>query len=142
MVKVRFKVLLQVPFFKQMDEHLVDAMCDRLKPVLYTENSLLVREGDPVHEILFITRGKVLSETTDGDRIDFYSSIHLEDGDLCGEELLTWSLDPSTPRLPFSTRTVKAATHVQAFALVAEDLMFVACQFRHLHSTRLQHTFR
>ncbi|GJW94552.1 cyclic nucleotide-gated ion channel 1-like protein [Tanacetum coccineum] len=133
--------LKRVPFFKQMDEHLVDAMCDRLKPVLYTENSLLVREGDPVHEIIFITRGKVLSETTDGDRINFYSSIHLEDGDLCGEELLTWSLDPTTPRLPFSTRTVKAVTHVQAFALVSEDLMFVACQFRHLHSTRLQHTF-
>lgn len=121
----------------------MDAMCDRLKPVLYTENSFLVREGDPVHEILFITRGKVLSTTTDCGRIDFYSSIHLEAGDLCGEELLTWSLDPATPRVyPFSTRTVKAVTNIQALALLADDLMFVASQFRHLHSRRLQHTFR
>ncbi|KAF5756982.1 putative Ion transport domain, rmlC-like jelly roll, cyclic nucleotide-binding protein [Helianthus annuus] len=31
--------LMRVPLFKKMDEHLLDAMCDRLKPVLYTRSS-------------------------------------------------------------------------------------------------------
>ncbi|KAK1577193.1 hypothetical protein Q3G72_019709 [Acer saccharum] len=47
-----------------MDEQLFDALCDRLKPVLYTEESYIVREGDPVDEMLFIMRGKLLTVTT------------------------------------------------------------------------------
>lgn len=128
--------------FEQMDEHLLDAMCDRLKPVLYSENSFLVREGDPVPEMLFITRGEVLSVTTDGGRTGFFNSIKLKAGDFCGDELLTWALDPRSQRIPFSTRTVRAVTDVQAFALVADELLFVASQFRLLHRRRLQHTFR
>ena len=44
--------------------------------------------------------------------------------------------------LPSSTRTVKALVEVEAFSLQAEDLKFVASQFRRLHSKKLQHTFR
>ncbi|KAM0050418.1 putative IQ motif, EF-hand binding, cyclic nucleotide-binding domain, Ion transport [Helianthus debilis subsp. tardiflorus] len=134
--------LMRVPLFKKMDEHLLDAMCDRLKPVLYTRNSYLVREGDPAREMLFITRGEVLSITTDGGRMGFFNFSNLQAGDFCGEELLTWALDPRSQQLPFSTRTVKSHTDVQAFALVADELLFVASQFRRLHSRVLQHTFR
>ncbi|KAI3828503.1 hypothetical protein L1987_02604 [Smallanthus sonchifolius] len=63
--------------------------------------------------------------------------------DFCGEELLAWTLlSKSTVNLPSSTRTVRALTEVEAFALRAEDLKFVANQFRRLHSKKLQHTFR
>ncbi|KAM0050419.1 putative cyclic nucleotide-binding domain, potassium channel, voltage-dependent, EAG/ELK/ERG [Helianthus debilis subsp. tardiflorus] len=134
--------LMRVPMFEEMDEHLLDAMCDRLKPVLYTENSYLVREGDPAREMLFITRGEVQSETTDGGRTGFFNVSKLKAGDFCGEELLTWALAPRSQQLPFSTRTVKALTDVQAFALVADELVFVASQFRLQHRRRLQHTFR
>ncbi|KAI3818509.1 hypothetical protein L1987_12318 [Smallanthus sonchifolius] len=134
--------LTRVPMFEEMDEHLLDAMCDRLKPVLYTQNSYLVREGDPAREMLFITRGEVLSITTDGGRTGFFNASNLKAGDFCGEELLTWALAPNNQQLPFSTRTVKALTDVQAFALVADELLFVASQFRLLHRRRLQHTFR
>ncbi|KAI3731852.1 hypothetical protein L1987_63042 [Smallanthus sonchifolius] len=68
--------LMRVPFFEQMDEHLLDAICDRLKP------------------------------------------------------LLTWALDQKRQQLPFSTRTIKAVTDVQAFALVANDLLFYSQQWR------------
>jgi cyclic nucleotide gated channel len=44
--------------------------------------------------------------------------------------------------LPSSTRTVKAISEVEAFALIAEDLKFVASQFRRLHSKQLRHKFR
>ncbi|KAL4339221.1 hypothetical protein GQ457_08G033650 [Hibiscus cannabinus] len=136
-------LLMRVPMFEKMDEQLLDAMCDRLKPVLYTEDSYIVREGDPVDEMLFIMRGKLLTITTNGGRTGFFNSEYLGAGDFCGEELLTWALDPhSSSNLPISTRTVRALTEVEAFALMADDLKFVASQFRRLHSKQLRHTFR
>ncbi|KAE8723956.1 putative methyltransferase PMT14 [Hibiscus syriacus] len=75
----------------------------------------LVREGDPVREMLFIIRGEVESSTTNGGRIGFYNSITLGPGDFCGEELLTWALIPNSDsflNLPLSTRTVKSITEI------------------------------
>ncbi|XP_042501385.1 probable cyclic nucleotide-gated ion channel 5 [Macadamia integrifolia] len=133
----------RVPLFENMDERLLDAICERLKPSLYTERTYIVREGDPVDEMLFIIRGRMESVTTDGGRSGFFNRSLLKEGDFCGEELLTWALDPkSGSNLPSSTRTVKALTEVEAFALIAEELKFVASQFRRLHSRQVQHTFR
>ncbi|XP_006647126.1 cyclic nucleotide-gated ion channel 1 [Oryza brachyantha] len=136
-------LLMRVPMFENMDEKLLDAMCDRLKPILYTEGSCIINEGDPVNEMLFIMRGNLESMTTNGGQTGFFNSNVLKGGDFCGEELLTWALDPtSASNLPSSTRTVKTLSEVEAFALRADDLKFVATQFRRLHSKQLQHTFR
>ncbi|XP_057545548.1 cyclic nucleotide-gated ion channel 17-like isoform X1 [Amaranthus tricolor] len=133
----------RVPFFSQMDDQLLDAICERLVSSLCTEVTYIVREGDPVTEMLFIIRGRLESSTTNGGRTGFFDSITLKPGDFCGEELLAWALHPkSSLNLPSSTRTVKALVEVEAFALRAEDLKFVANQFRRLHSKKLQHTFR
>lgn len=133
----------RVPLFDNMDERLLDAICERLKPCLFTESTYIVREGDPVDEMLFIIRGRLESVTTDGGRSGFFNRSLLMEGDFCGEELLTWALDPkSGVNLPSSTRTVKALREVEAFALIAEELKFVASQFRRLHSRQVQHTFR
>jgi cyclic nucleotide gated channel, plant len=138
-----FVILLQVPFFSQIDDQLLDAICERLVSSLCTEGTYIVREGDPVTEMLFIIRGKLESSTTDGGRTGFFNSITLKPGDFCGEELLGWALVPKpTVNLPSSTRTVRALVEVEAFALQAEDLRFVSSQFRRLHSRKLQHTFR
>ncbi|CAH9087609.1 unnamed protein product [Cuscuta europaea] len=133
----------RVPFFSQMDDQLLDAICERVVSCLSTEGTYIVREGDPVTEMLFIIRGRLESSTTNGGRTGFFNSITLRPGDFCGEELLAWALLPkSTLNLPSSTRTVRALVEVEAFALRAEDLKFVANQFRRLHSKKLQHTFR
>ncbi|XP_044472348.1 probable cyclic nucleotide-gated ion channel 5 [Mangifera indica] len=133
----------RVPLFEKMDESLLDAICERLKPCLFTENAYIVREGYPVVKMLFIIHGRLESVTTDGGRSGFFNLSFLEEGDFCGEELLTWALDPkSGDNLPFSTRTVKTMKEVEAFALEAEELQFVAAQFRRLHSKQLRHTFR
>ncbi|KAJ7962750.1 putative Cyclic nucleotide-gated ion channel [Quillaja saponaria] len=94
-----------------MDERLLDAICERLKPSLCTESTYIVREGDPVDEMLFIIRGRLESVTTDGGRSGFFNRV-------------------------------RAITEVEAFALEAEELKFVASQFRRLHSRQVQHTFR
>lgn len=74
-------------------------------------------------------RGKLLTVTTNGGRTGFFNSDYLKAGDFCGEELLTWALDPHlSNNLPISTRTVQALSEVEAFALVADDLKFVASQ--------------
>ncbi|XP_073360125.1 cyclic nucleotide-gated ion channel 1 isoform X3 [Aegilops tauschii subsp. strangulata] len=136
-------LLKRVPMFEKMDDQLLNALCDCLKPVLYTEGGCIVREGDPVNEMFFITRGNLMSMTTNGGKTGFFNSDVLKSGDFCGEELLTWALDPnSATSLPISTRTVKSMSEVEAFALMAEDLKFVATQFRRLHSKQLRHTFR
>lgn len=133
----------QVPFFEQMDRLLLDAICERLVSSLNTKDTYIIREGDPVNEMLFIIRGELESSTTDGGRSGFFNSITLRAGDFCGEELLTWALMPtSSVNRPSSTRTVKSLTEVEAFALPAEDLKFVSSQFKCLHSKRLQHAFR
>jgi cyclic nucleotide gated channel len=52
-------------------------------------------------------------------------------------------LDPKPQtHLPISTHSVQAVKEVEAFTLSADDLKFVASQFRRLHSKQLQHTFR
>ncbi|KAI7986810.1 putative cyclic nucleotide-gated ion channel 16 [Camellia lanceoleosa] len=133
----------RVPFFSQMDDQLLDAICERLVSSLSTKDTYIVREGDPVNEMLFIIRGQLESSTTNGGRSGFFNSITLKPGDFCGEELLTWALMPSSNlNLPSSTRTVRSLTEVEAFALRAEDLKFVANQFKRLHSKKLQHAFR
>ncbi|KAL0297396.1 UNVERIFIED_CONTAM: putative cyclic nucleotide-gated ion channel 14 [Sesamum radiatum] len=133
----------RVPFFSQMDDQLLDAICERLVSSLSTPGTYIVREGDPVTEMLFIIRGTLESSTTNGGRSGFFNTTTLGPSDFCGEELLAWALLPrSTLNLPTSTRTVRALSEVEAFALRAEELKFVANQFRRLHSKKLQHTFR
>nr|POF16264.1 cyclic nucleotide-gated ion channel 1 [Quercus suber] len=131
-------LLKSVPMFEKMDSQLFDALCDRLKPVLHTEKSCIILEGDPVDEMLFIMRGTLTTMTEKtGNAGD------LKAGDFCGEELFAWALNPrSSTSLPISTRTVIAQTEVEAFALRAADLKFVASQFRRLHSKQFQHIFR
>jgi cyclic nucleotide gated channel len=132
-----------VPFFDQMDDSLLDAMCERLRTALCTEGTVILREGAPVNEMLFIIRGTLESVTTNGGRSGYYNYGKLQAGGCCGEELLTWALDPKPQNhLPISTHTVRAVMEVEAFSLSSDDLKFVASQFRRLHSKQLQHTFR
>lgn len=115
--------------FQNMDKRLLDAICDHLKPVLYIEHSFILRKGDPLDEMLFITRGKLLTYTTEGRA----GANCLSKGDFYGQELLDWVLktypNPSLSNLPFSTKTVQAHTKVEVFALRANDLKTVVSKF-------------
>ncbi|GLU11836.1 hypothetical protein SLE2022_285560 [Rubroshorea leprosula] len=129
----------RVPLFERMDEIMLDAICERLKPALCTEGTFLVRRGDTVNVMLFVIRGYLNSYTTDVDS----TSYLIGPGNFCGEELLTWALETNPSIiLPSSTRTVKAIVDVEGFALRAEDLKFVVSQFRKKHSKQLRHNFR
>ncbi|KMT02043.1 hypothetical protein BVRB_9g207760 [Beta vulgaris subsp. vulgaris] len=138
-----FNLLRQVPVFEQMEDNMLDAICERLKPVLSIKGAILLREGEPVTKMYFIIRGDLESYTTSGGRAGFFNSSCLGPGSFCGEELLSWVLDPnSTAILPSSTRTIKANSEVEALSLAPEDLGYVASQYRMLHSKKVVDNFR
>nr|GEU46626.1 zinc finger, CCHC-type [Tanacetum cinerariifolium] len=125
-----------------MDDNLLDAICGRLVSSLSTQGTYIVCEDDPVNEMLFIIRGQLESSTTDGERSGFFNSITLRPGNFCGEELPRWALSPNATSYPCSTRSIRTLTEVEGFALRAKDLIFVANQFKYLHSKKLQHAFK
>ncbi|XP_022147438.1 cyclic nucleotide-gated ion channel 1-like [Momordica charantia] len=122
-------LLKKVPLFSSMDKQLLDAMCEYLKPVLFTEKSDILQEGDPVDMMLFIMKGNLATIITYGWKNDSHSDV-LKAGDFCGEELVPWAMDPQSTSLPISTRTVKTLTEVEAFALKAKELQSVVSLFR------------
>ncbi|KGN56430.1 cyclic nucleotide-gated ion channel 1 [Cucumis sativus] len=127
--------LKKVPLFSSMDKQLLDAMCEYLRPVLFTEKSFIMQEGDPIDMMLFIMKGKMATIIGCDWKNDLYSDT-LNAGDFCGEELVHWAMDPTTnpSSLPISKRTVETLTEVEAFALKANELKFVTSQF---HSQQL-----
>lgn len=133
----------QVPFLLEMDDQLLNALCERLVSSLSTKGTYILREGYPVTKMLFIIKGSLESFAKNIAGTGLFDSIMLGPGDFCGEELLAWAFLPkSTITLPSSGRTIRALVKVKAFALKAEDLRFVATQFRRLHREKMQHTFR
>ncbi|XP_038699529.1 protein CNGC15c-like [Tripterygium wilfordii] len=81
-----------VLLFDQIYERmLLDAICERLKLALCTEGTVLVREGDPVNEMLSIIRGYLDWYIANGGRTGFFNSCRITPGGFCGEELLTWT---------------------------------------------------
>ena len=94
---------MQVWIFSLMDELILDAIRERLKQRRYIRSSTVLRRKGLVEKMVFIVRGEMESIGEDG------SVLPLSEGDVCGEELLTWclersSVDPGTP--PFANSFV------------------------------------
>lgn len=143
-----FKFLKKVRIFLLMDEPIIDAICEKLRQNFYIRGSDILYQGGPVEKMVFIVRGKAESIGADG------NTAPLQEGDVCGEELLTWYLEHSSvnkdgakvrflgTRL-FSTRTVKCLTNVEAFVFRAADLEEVTVLFaRFLRNPRVQGAIR
>lgn len=131
-----FKFLKNVRIFSQMDEPLLDAIYEKLIPKIFIGGSHIVYKGGPLEKMLFIVRGKLESIGEDG------IPAPLSEGDVCGEELLSWCLEhfsiskhggEGKIKLPItqllSSRTVRCLTNVEAFALRAADLEDVTALF-------------
>ena len=83
--------LLQLWIFKFLDEPVIDAIQEKLKTKSYITGSEILYPGGLVDKIVFITRGEMKSTREDGN--DYYI---LSEGDVCGEELLTWCLEQNS----------------------------------------------
>ncbi|KAK2654170.1 hypothetical protein Ddye_014026 [Dipteronia dyeriana] len=117
-------------------------LCDCIKPRVYAELTCIVREGDPIVEMLFVLHGKLwnfssaASSTSNVSPRDRKKEI-LKDGDFWGEELVNRVQDESSYNLSgklyvqcfssssnklVSQTTIKALTKVEAFVLRIDDL--------------------
>ncbi|XP_050260515.1 cyclic nucleotide-gated ion channel 1-like isoform X2 [Quercus robur] len=98
--------------------------------LLENEHSYVIREGDPIDTIFFITNGIAWTYTTgnNGRGVLPTHAERLVEGQFFGGELLEWlRKSTSTSRnnlskLPISSKTLKTHTKVEAFALMADDL--------------------
>ncbi|XP_048427075.1 cyclic nucleotide-gated ion channel 1-like [Pyrus x bretschneideri] len=104
--------LREVPILKTTDEQLLEAICKHLTLVLYAKNSIIFHEGEPLAEMLFVTRGELLTYTASAAaaRVRFIGK-----GDFYRDELFDWVLIncASLSNFPSSTETVEGQTEVE-----------------------------
>ncbi|KAG2333222.1 hypothetical protein Bca52824_004402 [Brassica carinata] len=140
-----FIFLKKVRIFSLMDESILDSIRERLRQRTYISGSTVLHRWGPVEKMVFIVRGEMESIGEDG------SALPLSEGDVCGEELLTWCLERSAVnpdgRMPskglLSSRNVKCVTNVEAFSLSVADLEDVTSLYsRFLRSHRVQGAIR
>ncbi|KAK4394909.1 putative cyclic nucleotide-gated ion channel 20, chloroplastic [Sesamum angolense] len=79
-----------VRIFQLLDEPIIDAICERLRTKTYIKGSKILCRGGLVDKMVFIIRGKMESIGED------LTVLPLLEGDVCGEELLTWCLEHSS----------------------------------------------
>ncbi|XP_068316271.1 cyclic nucleotide-gated ion channel 1-like [Pyrus communis] len=127
-----FETLRKVIKLQDMNKDVLTLMCEHLKPVRYIENSFVLRMGDPVDYMFFITKGTVwIYESSDGQTGQGISSMdtkRLGKGHFYGEELLDCASHRFT-KLPVSSKHVKCQTKVEAFVLMAKDLETVVSRY-------------
>jgi len=142
-----FKFVKKVRIFALMDEPVLDAIRERVRQKIYIKGSKILCQGGLIDKMVFIVRGKTESKGEDG------NVVTLSEGDVCGEELLSWCLEHSSvnkdgrKRIPgqrlLSNRTVTCLTNIEAFSLRAADLEEVTSLFaRFLRKPRVQGAIR
>ncbi|TXG71157.1 hypothetical protein EZV62_006092 [Acer yangbiense] len=135
------ELIKKVERFRRWNDASLLHLCDRIKPMVYAELTCIVREGDPIDEMLFVLHGKLwnssaASSTNNVSPRDRRKEI-LKDGDFWGEELVNRIQDESSfsslssktlislhlkKKKLISHTTIKALTKVEAFVLSIDDL--------------------
>lgn len=137
-------IFIKVHGFMMLKEETLNAICDCVKPTFFTEHTHIIREGDPIDELIFVMQGKLRTYSFN----DITSSSsrkkdHLEDSDFYGAELVDWALrDCSSFEFSKSTRTIEALTNVEAFTLMAHDLKTVFNDMRNRAAWVIQLAWR
>ncbi|XP_050260443.1 cyclic nucleotide-gated ion channel 1-like isoform X2 [Quercus robur] len=118
-------------------EPLLLKICDSLQPMFYNKHCYIVREGDPIDAVFFITAGTVWTYTSNnGEGSDTQHAEHLKKDQYFGGELLELVLTSTSndisklPEVPISSKTLKTYTKVEAFALMAHDLKQIWQSYR------------
>ncbi|TXG71167.1 hypothetical protein EZV62_006102 [Acer yangbiense] len=96
-----FRWGLQNIRFRRWSDTSLLHLCDCVKPVVYDERTRIVREGDPINEMLFVLHGKLwnfssVSSSTNNVPPHNWRKEFLKDGDFWGEEIVNWVQDESS----------------------------------------------
>ncbi|XP_035543548.1 cyclic nucleotide-gated ion channel 1-like [Juglans regia] len=116
-------------------------ICEYIKQVYYCEDTYIIREGEPLDRMLFVTKDVVWKFATTnnngvGSTVSSSRGECIEKGCYCGEEILNWGFHgfsqrimPNLSDLPISDKTLKTHTKVEAFALMANDLKALVSRY-------------
>ncbi|XP_030952265.1 cyclic nucleotide-gated ion channel 2-like [Quercus lobata] len=132
----------KVPLFHNLDDLILDNICDRVKPLVFSKDEKIIREGDPVLRIMFIVRGRV--KRSQSLSKGMVATSILEPGGFLGDELLSWCLRrPFMDRLPASSATFSCIESTEAFSLDSAHLRYITDHFRYkFGNERLKRTAR
>ncbi|CAA0828385.1 Cyclic nucleotide-gated ion channel 2 [Striga hermonthica] len=135
-------LIKKVPLFQSLDDLVLDNICDRARPLVFSKDEKIIREGDPVRRIVFIMHGRVKSSQKL--RQGTVATSVLEPGGFFGDELFSWCLRrPFPDRLPLSSATFTCVEPTEAFAIWADDLRYIVDHFRYKFANeRLTRTAR
>ncbi|KAJ6402505.1 hypothetical protein OIU84_014579 [Salix udensis] len=135
-------LIKKVPLFHNLDDLILDNICDRVKPIVFSKDEKIIREGDPVQRMVFIVHGRIRSSQSLSKGM--VATSVLEPGGFLGDELLSWCLRrPFIDRLPASAATFVCIESTEAFGLDAYHLQYITDHFRYrFTSERLKRTAR
>ncbi|CAL1392219.1 unnamed protein product [Linum trigynum] len=135
-------LIKKVPLFHNLDDLILDNICDRVKPIVFSKDEKIIREGDLVSRMVFLVRGKIKSSQRLSKGV--VATNVLEAGGFLGDELLSWCLRrPFNERLPASSATFVCVEAAEAFALDANHLKYITDHFRYKFANeRLKRTAR
>ncbi|XP_022740045.1 cyclic nucleotide-gated ion channel 2-like [Durio zibethinus] len=135
-------LIKKVPLFHNLDDLILDNICDRVKPLVFSKDEKIIREGDPVQRMVFIVRGRIKRSQSLSKGMVATSII--EPGGFLGDELLSWCLRrPFIDRLPASSATFVCLESIEAFSLDANHLRYITDHFRYKFANeRLKRTAR
>ncbi|KAK9905196.1 hypothetical protein M0R45_000393 [Rubus argutus] len=129
-LKSDIKLHLFLPLLKKepMDEELLKEICEHLEPMNFNGINYIIRQGEPLDMMFFVTQGIVLTYTINNGGSS--STSRLEKGDYYGEMLLSWAVaSTSFSNVPISPQTVKSQKKVEVFAITATELQLVVAKF-------------
>lgn len=105
--------LKKVPLFTNIPNHELDNIANKLEPVSYKNNDVIIKEGDEGDCLFIINRGEVTVSATIPEEMEEIALTHLYEGDYFGE----MALITGEPR----SATVRATTDVNLWKLDKAD---------------------
>ncbi|PWA73153.1 ion channel, cNMP-binding protein [Artemisia annua] len=116
----------------EMVKHLPEGLRRDIKRYLCLDLvKKIIREGDPVHRMVFIVHGQV--KRTQWLSRGMAATSTLEPGSFFGDELLSWCLRiPFIERYPSATATFTCLKPTEAFVLDANHLRYITDHFRYM----------
>ncbi|XP_017222417.1 cyclic nucleotide-gated ion channel 2 [Daucus carota subsp. sativus] len=123
----------KVPLFDNLDDLILDHICDRVIPMVYSANEKILKEGEPVQRMVFIVKGSVMRSQNITQ--DMVTTTPIEPGGFIGDELIAWCLRiPFVDRFPPSSATFTCVEPVEAYGLNSDQLKHITNHFRYTFS--------
>ncbi|KAL8124628.1 cyclic nucleotide-gated ion channel 2-like [Apium graveolens] len=120
----------KVPLFNHLDDIILDHICDRVKPMIYSKDEKIIKEGEPVQCMMFIVSGSIMRSQNVTQ--DIVTTTSIEPGGFFGDELISWCLrQSSTGRFPASSATYTCMEPIEAYGLNADHLLYITTHFRY-----------